>query len=325
MKRVARNALDRCLPILLSIGIGVQVATVNASTHEQLARMATALRSLSYEGVLVYAYEGHLETLRIIHRVEGGHVSELLESLNGPVRTLTRERDKVTCRLAGDRAFSVPGRGLGADLLVSKPIDPQALSLHYVIRPLGGARVAGRETEVVGIIPRDALRYGYRFYIDIENGLPLKSDLMGTEQRPIEQILFVSLELDPAPPDHPMPAAGSESSSMSSPEQASAPLEPGPWRFERLPAGFRLVMADRSADEAEQVMDHFVLSDGLASVSVYIETGDEDGLSGGSRIGAVHAAGGKIAGHQVTVVGEVPEGTVQAVLDGIAFAGEGGG
>jgi len=321
MKRAAKNALRCYLSILLCAGIAAQSSADEATTKELLVRMASALRSLSYEGVLVYAHEDRLETLRIVHRVEDGGVHELLESLNGPVRTVTRERDQVTCRLTGDRPFSVNSPSLGADLLVSKPIDPQALSPHYVVHPLGDARVVGRQTEVVGIIPRDAFRYGYRFYIDTESGLPLKSDLMGTEAKPIEQIVFASLDLDPIQPVESLLATRTEPSR----EQALSPAELGPWRFERLPAGFELVMVDRSADTAGQPMGHFVLSDGLASVSIYIETGDENGLDGGSRIGAVHAAGGKIAGYQITVVGEVPESTVQAVLDGLTFSAEDGG
>jgi sigma-E factor negative regulatory protein RseB len=74
---------------------------------------------------------------------------------------------------------------------------------------------------------------------------------------------------------------------------------------------------DRPAGAAEDSTEHYVLSDGLASVSIYIERGVEDGLQGGSRIGAVHAVGGRIAGHQVTVVGEVPAATVEQVLAGI--------
>jgi sigma-E factor negative regulatory protein RseB len=63
-----------------------------------------------------------------------------------------------------------------------------------------------------------------------------------------------------------------------------------------------------------QGLEQFVFSDGLAALSVYVESGTEDGLSGVSRIGAIHAAGGKVAGHQVTVVGEVPAATVEAML-----------
>jgi len=61
-----------------------------------------------------------------------------------------------------------------------------------------------------------------------------------------------------------------------------------------------------------------VLSDGLASVSVYVEAGNpREGLEGGTHIGAVHAVGKRVSGHQITVVGEVPPETVETVLAGI--------
>jgi sigma-E factor negative regulatory protein RseB len=275
---------------------------------------------LSYEGVLVYAHDSRLETLRIVHTVENGKVKEVLESLNGPSRRVTRDNDRVTCRLSGDGLISVHGQGLSMDLLGSGAINPRSLSPNYTVRSLGSARVAGRQTEVVGIIPRDALRYGYRFYLDLESGLPLKSDLIGTEDEPIEQIIFTSLTLGP----NQVSAVVRKHESLVETDRESPANPPRFWRFEHLPEGFELIMVDHSADDAERGLEHFVLSDGLASVSVYIEKGAEDGLSGGSRIGAVHAVGGKVAGHQVTVVGEVPADTVDAVLAGVVRVGGSG-
>jgi sigma-E factor negative regulatory protein RseB len=306
-----------CLVALLAAGLFSKAGATERSMEEQLARMATALRSLSYEGILVYAHESRLETMRIVRRVQDGRVHETLESLNGPERTVTREQDRVTCRLTGDSPISVHGRGLSVDLLGSEPIDPRALSPYYVFHPLGSARVAGRQTDVVGIIPRDAYRYGYRFYLDTETGLPLKTDLIGAEAKPIEQILFTSLNVDA------QQSQGARSLEASPPGEGadSTPEEAGSWHFERLPAGFKLVMADSAPAAVGEGMEHFVLSDGLASISVYVEADAEDGLTGGSRIGAVHAAGGAIAGHQITVVGEVPADTVKAVLAGLVYGG----
>jgi len=76
-------------------------------------------------------------------------------------------------------------------------------------------------------------------------------------------------------------------------------------------------MHDNWHDTGGQLAEHFVLSDGLASVSVYVESDPQGGLEGDTRIGAIHAAGRRVAGHQVTVVGEVPLQTVEAVLAGI--------
>jgi sigma-E factor negative regulatory protein RseB len=66
-------------------------------------------------------------------------------------------------------------------------------------------------------------------------------------------------------------------------------------------------------------MEHLVLSDGLASISVYIESNPREGLIGGTSIGAVHAVGNRVDGHQVTIVGEVPSDTVEAVLAGMRY------
>ena len=304
------------LPLfLLATVLCAEVTAAERSVSEQLERMVSALRSLSYEGTLVYLHDSHLETIRIVRRIENGKVHEHMESLNGPVRTVTRDQNRVTCNLPDSHPISVRRQGLGGDLLRSKSIDPEVLSPHYLVHPLGTARVAGRQTDVVGIIPRDRLRYGYRFYLDRDIGLPLKSDLIGGDAEPIEQIMFTSLTLHPSQEQEVTPAAD-----LAEPfeKRTSLPGDARSWRFDPLPEGFELVMYDSGSEAEDRQVEHFVLSDGLASVSVYIESGEQEGLQGGSRIGAIHAVGGQVAGHQITVVGEVPADTVDAVLASVS-------
>ena len=57
-----------------------------------------------------------------------------------------------------------------------------------------------------------------------------------------------------------------------------------------------------------------MLSDGLASVSVYVEAGAREGLRGAAHVGAINAWGGLIGQYQVTAVGEVPAGTVKSIV-----------
>jgi len=233
--------LSRLLPLAL---IWLTQATAAEPSSglgpiEQLARMADALRSLSYEGTLVYLHGNRLESLRVVHRVEDGWIQEHLVALNGPIRTLTRGKGGVTCALSASRSISVPGHGPGKDVLRAGVPDFGALRDHYGIHPLGEARVAGRYTQVVGVTPRDRLRYGYRFYLDRESGLPLKSDLMGQRTEPIEQVMFTSLDL--------LPSRGAASTVDPVPRQRRYGLEPPipdslPWRFDALPPGFSLVM-----------------------------------------------------------------------------------
>jgi sigma-E factor negative regulatory protein RseB len=287
---------------------------------EQLVRMANALRSLSYEGTIVYLHGSKLEALRVIHRVEDGQIQEQLQSLNGPVRTFTRDNGTVTCDLAGAPSIAVSGHGLGKDLLQAWTLDFSSLRDHYGLQSLGSSRVAGRSADVIGVIPHDGLRYGYRFYLDKQSDLPLKFDLMGDQADPIEQIMFTALEVLPSP--GPVHAVASPASEVVTAPPTPVDLSPEPlaWQFVDLPPGFRLVKQGDWLDEDGRRVEHLVLSDGLASVSIYVEGAPKQGLRGSARIGAVHAAGAQVSRHQVTVVGEVPLQTVEAVLAGIRHA-----
>jgi sigma-E factor negative regulatory protein RseB len=63
------------------------------------------------------------------------------------------------------------------------------------------------------------------------------------------------------------------------------------------------------------LVEHLVYSDGVASVSVFVEPSGKkkDDLAGASRIGAANAYTAEIDGHQVTAVGEVPTDTVRMI------------
>jgi len=287
---------------------------------EALVRMTDAVKTVEYEGTLVYLYGHHLSTLRIAHRIDGGESRESLLALNGPIRAVARNPHEVTCVLPDAHPISV--KPPSESVLRRAAVNPVALSPYYLIHPLGQSRVAGRDTDVIGIIPRDDLRYGYRFYVDRATGLPLKTDLMDDTATPIEQVMFTELTVIGEP-------AGDDSGTPPAVEQA-APAEPEPiagpggdvddaggWYFEGLPPGFHVITHETDADAPE----HLMVSDGLASVSVYIEPESGAGLRGAANIGAVHAAGQLIAGHQVTAVGEVPARTLDAILAGLRPGG----
>ncbi|HYN76230.1 MAG TPA: MucB/RseB C-terminal domain-containing protein [Lamprocystis sp. (in: g-proteobacteria)] len=316
-----RSTLARVLLGLLTVvaipGEGATVTDPPPPGPEDLApatrfldRMNAALRSLDYQGTLVYLVDNRLETLQLVHRVEQGQVQERLVSLSGPPRTVTRGRDGVTCEMPDGRPLLVKGHAR-QHLTQARLIDPQALTEHYRIVLLGTARVAGREADVVLIRPLDEARYGFQFHLDRETGLPLKSDLINAQGEAIEQLLFTAIDVNAdravvpgaTPASAPLIAAGPADQS-----------EPTPWRFEPRPAGFELAMHDVMEGPQGAPIDHFLFSDRLSAYSIYIEGNTANGLNGVTRIGAVHAAGRLVDGYQVTAVGEVPAATVQAAV-----------
>ena len=87
-------------------------------------------------------------------------------------------------------------------------------------------------------------------------------------------------------------------------------------RVARLPAGFELTHFQHQRMRQDgAAAAHMVYSDGLATVSVYVEqlSAAGDAFSGLSTMGAVNAYGLQLDGHQVTVVGEVPPVTVEMI------------
>jgi sigma-E factor negative regulatory protein RseB len=311
MKRVVEPWLPARLGMFLALSLLAQASLADdviQRASDLLARMADALRSLNYEGTLVYSHDNRLEALHLVHRYEAGQVQERLLSLNGPVRAVTREPDRVMCVLPDGHPISVKRPSGAGGLLNTDGISPELLRDYYRIEIQGIARVAGRDTEVVGIIPRDDLRYGYRFYVDQETFLPLKSDLIDSNGASLEQLMFTAITVDTDAPAVPAPvdAAGLRG--------APAARVEGGWRFDEPPLGFQLVSQGVMDHPNGAAVEHFLFTDRLSAYSVYIEDDTRDGLRGSTHIGAVHAAGRQVDGYQITAVGEVPSQTVEAAV-----------
>jgi sigma-E factor negative regulatory protein RseB len=87
-----------------------------------------------------------------------------------------------------------------------------------------------------------------------------------------------------------------------------------------MPPGFRLSVSGLQAMAGtSSPVSHLVFSDGLASVSVFIETPAPGAapVTGSGRSGVASAFSTIVQGHQVTVVGEVPPDTLKYIATGL--------
>ncbi len=283
------------------------------------------MRTLSYEGTFVYLHSTQLEAMQITHTANNDQEQERVFSLNGAAREVIRSQDSVICVLPDAKAVSVTKHEAGdRSFPVVLPMNLSRLSDYYEFRMLGDARIADREAVVIGVIPRDAYRYGYRLFLDADHALPLKTDTINEEGEMVAQIMFTSLRIDPSIRSISTAMHGKAGYSWLHPKPAhSIPASvPANWQFKQLPDGFRLQARTRQAASlGSQEMEHFVFSDGLATLSVYIEKADDaDGLREASRMGAINVYGVQISGYQVTVVGEVPAQTVRTIANAIEYS-----
>ena len=89
-----------------------------------------------------------------------------------------------------------------------------------------------------------------------------------------------------------------------------------PWQVAHLPPGFRVAQRMfKWLPGAVAPATHLVVTDGVATVSVFVERPAPGRVPrvGSGRIGAAAAYTTVVEGHQVTAVGEVPPRTVEAI------------
>jgi sigma-E factor negative regulatory protein RseB len=293
-----------------------------------LERMRAAATGLNYDGVFVYRRNGHIETIRIIHRAGENGEQVRLTSLNGAPREVLRDHRGVTCVRSDQRSVLVDetrGNGVfpvGALRTPGTPLGP-----HYRVALGGEERVAGRMTREVRVEPGDEFRYGLRLWLDQETGLLLKSTLVDGEGEELEHFMFTSIELPAAIPEEALaPEVSRDGFAWQTAPEARAdrrndpPAESG-WRVGWVPPGFAQSAHSRETmPGVRHPVEHMMFTDGLAAFSVYLERVDADRppLQGASRVGAVAAYGTYVADHQVTVLGEVPVDTVERVARSVA-------
>lgn len=283
--------------------------------REWITRMAQAAMEVSYEGTFVYLQGPHLETMHIVQNAATGR--QRLSSLNGVHREVVVSSEYGVCLLPNQRlAFNTAGRyGVGTRMASAEDLD--RLESLYAFTLAGTDRVAGHPVQVVDLVPRDDLRYGYRLWLEESTGVLLRSALLDEHQAVLEQLMFTHVTFGSVPPivNDTAEAAGSPAeSAQKAPGVKSADGET--WVLSELPQGYSQVMQTRYLRSDGSETEHLVVSDGLATVSIFVEVLPEQGapvLEGDSRMGAMSAFGRVLDGHQILVVGEAPQGAVKLI------------
>ena len=319
-----KRKLRQVLPVLILISISATAfAKGDAQARQWLERMAAAMNQMSYQGTFVYVHGNSVETMRITHVVDETGIRERLYSISGPRREIIRDQDGVRCVLGDDKAVMEDPVVAGA---IFPDIPLAALNgedNHYRFETGGRARLAGYLARRVSIKPEDRYRYGYEFWLEENSGLLLKWVLYNKRREAIAHLMFTNLSMgnDVREEELISPTPADEFVRLESgmPARQALTSSSPRWKPSRLPPGFKLATHSVQLKKGQSVFEHQVYSDGLASVSVYIEE-RADGtalVEGNSKIGTANAFSRSIGSKQVTVIGEVPFVTVRAIGDAV--------
>lgn len=293
----------------------------DGEAQQLLKRYVGAVRQQSYAGVYLHQVGGTVESYRLAHSHEGGVAREKRESLDGVRWELIRQGNELTAYGADTHALAeakLSTQRMFPELL---PDNPAELTTVYSVRQLEHDRVAGYDCNWTVLEPRDNARYAYHFCIEDKTSLPLRISVINGRREVIEQFTFSQLSIGPVrdknafrptfDQQHPiMPAGGNlEDGRADRPE------------IKVTPAGFRLLRdVRRTMSGRSQSVRHLVYSDGLASFSVFIEPGvaaNRSRLAGYFARGALRAYSRPVGDTLVTVVGDLPDATIQSIANSV--------
>ena len=137
-------------------------------------RMLDSRRIYDYEGILTFEQAGQMQSFEVSSTQQSAGLDQKLNQLDGP-QLQHFMRFEADCQ---------PKQGLSVDQFDD----------YYNFFAIGEVRVAGRTGTEIVLMPVDKYRNGYRFVIDNDSGLMLRSVVTAPDRRVVERTQFVNIE-----------------------------------------------------------------------------------------------------------------------------------
>lgn len=304
-------------------------ATAHANAEDDvwnvLQKAAVAARVLSYQGIFVCQTGQQAKAVEITHHFNGKDEFARNVILDGPPREMLNQGGDVVIYNPKNEKVVIEKRRARNMFPAVLPLNLDAVKENYTLRIVGMERVAGRQAQILLLEPKDGFRYSYKFWIDAEYGLLLKSVMLNNRDEIMESIAFNQLSLFSNPGldwfrptiDHKKDYVMEDDRAIVSENEA-----PVDWMIKDLPVGYRKIEQKvRMVPGKPYPVTHVIFSDGMASVSLFIEP-----IPKGARTRVSLATKGNTSfyanvnsGHLVTVVGEVPEATIVQIANAVVF------
>jgi len=321
---ILRQAIICRMMLLLAL-VSPAMAGSNGEAARLLDRMSAAMSQMTYQGTFVYIQGDEVETMRITHVSDDEGEREHLVALSGLRREILRDSSGVRW-VQGENLQVMEDSAFGRSFFPEIPLgQSDQASSSYRLELGSSDRIAGHSGRKLKVIPKDKFRYGYNLWLEESSALLLKWELLDSDNQRLAKLMFTELSLgsqvdvkELEPSSHLKEYKIFESSLPLVKNRSYS--KPG-WKPSELPPGFKLSSHRNLGQQYQQIFEHLVYSDGLAAVSVYIETANDKAQSkrnSTSRLGTTHAYSRVSDGILITVVGDVPAITVQIIGNSVS-------
>ncbi|RTE87105.1 MucB/RseB C-terminal domain-containing protein [Aliidiomarina sp. B3213] len=270
------------------------------------SRMQEALRTLNFSAKFVAIDPFGMQMYRWLHSVnaENGEV-EVLEQLDGPPQPIIRVNNRLSYFQSVGDSYSTEGSHIIGPWPEGIHTPVSRLSSSYDIVLAGGVRVLDTQAIHVRLLPKDAERYNYSFYIDRNTGMLLGAKTFAPQGELLSQVLLSHFEYQ----QHPIEDLERSVSEVQMPRMLSTGRESDStqsWVVEGKPIGFQLVRQQMvELSPFTSLADHMLFSDGMTQFSVYVNSGEERPAP--VRVQSLYSVVSVDKGpFTVTVVGKIP-------------------
>jgi sigma-E factor negative regulatory protein RseB len=263
-----------------------------------------------------------ISTVRITHVMSGSEEHERIEPLDGASHEIVRRNDEMFCRFPDAKTVRLDPRITTRFFPGILGTTAESIAASYDVKLGKTERVLGYECQWIRLDPRDALRFAQRICSEIASGLILRARTLNEHGLAVEHYSFTDLRIGPQVARTDLKsifrARNRQWVTDGQPRDEVSSADTG-WAVAP-PKGFHKVTElKRTLPGRPQPVSQIVLTDGLATLSVFVEPNGSPGRSAeaASEDGATSFFVKPMGDHVVTVLGEVPLATAQQVGRGV--------
>jgi len=154
----------------------VFAADAEQTAWEKLQKASVAAHALSYQGVFVYQTRKQTKSVQITHMYNGqGEYARSVMLDGSPREVFSQGHDLVIFNPKNEQVVIEKRRGQNM-FPATLPLDITQLKQAYIIREGSIERIADRTAQVFHLDAKDQMRYKYRFWVDLEYGLLVRTE-----------------------------------------------------------------------------------------------------------------------------------------------------
>ena len=314
MKKIALKLTALSLSFLFSNITSAE----ELSAKQSLDKMTQALDNLNYELAFVQTTPSNMDSFRYRHIKKDNKTYAQLVTLDGRQQEIIQRDNLVSYFQPNTQAFTLNSGNIVDAMPAVVRADFDKLSSVYDFIKIGKDRVAGRFADTIRIVPKDDFRYQYLVFVDEENGLLLRGDMLDSEGKLLDQFRVVTLYIDDR-----LRGLTEYINKVSMPpllkESKNEQNSDITWSAGWLPQGFSLIRYTQETLENE-VIDSALYSDGLFTFTLFVSNAGSNVLPENTWKQGAYTIYSEVSdGKEITFIGQLPIAAAKRIVQEVKF------